>query len=213
MQLLFKLRYQRINNFEKEDLDEDERYLYLNLAVERFIKQKYAGSENGVAFEQSNKRFSDLRTLIKTSGSLSLTTITEISNGKSFTVPSDFYYPVTFLCDVTRTDTTPTNFWIDGELIEHNQIGDFLKTGFNPPVIKKPKILLEGTLGIALYEQTLSNIIVKYIKSPVVIASGTDCDLPSNTHEEIVNLAVLLAQDTIADERFQLTEKELSKVQ
>jgi hypothetical protein len=214
----FSLRYEQ-NSFTNDDLQTEEKVLYINAAINRFIKTRFTGNNpRGVPFEGDQKRVDDLRTLMKVGTKItSFGTPLGISNAKNIALPADYLYYVSGIAEMTNNDYDPNSSEYSCDVINHNQLGKFIKTGRNKPIIINPKVILRETGYVTLiYDPTatLTGFYFTYIKAPAVVVGGSvDCDLPTHTHEEIVDLAVKLSLDDTADLRGQLSEKNLQTIE
>ena len=207
---LFEQRY-NTSSFTNDELGVDEVYLFLNLSVERFINTRFTGNNpRQQAFEGGDrKRIEDLRTLLIVSGDItSASTNTEIPNSDNFALPADYRFYINSYSNIDKTinGTARTNAWVENDKIENDEVSEFIDTHYNRPIIDNPKAVLRSGVNLTILidtETTLNKIKIQYIKQPDVIASGTNCNLPDQTHEEIVEGAVTIALEPTESKRFQ----------
>lgn len=217
MLIYFKERY-NLSKFANQGKLNSELYLYLNAAVNIFVKTRFTGNNpRQIAFEQDIKRRDDLRTLIKKSSALSSSaTSVEVPNGKQYTFPNDFLFFVKGYCNIKIGETDRWFSCIDIPTLESYR---FISTPINKPVIIEPKIFYESatTFTVLVDSDDIANLdtaIVQYIKKPNVISDSVACDLPEHTHEEIVELAVLLATEGINNlERYQTLKDHIQTIE
>lgn len=210
MLILLRERYNLSSNSNAGKQD-DELYLLLNTAIDIFVNRVFSGNnENSISFEQDNKRKNDLRTLIKNSQDLTPGNDFEpMSNGKSFSLPNDYRF-------IIKVFAKLGNDWYPCDTIENEEINKFIKTPLNKPIIDTPKVIMNDNGGITLlFDSDLSlnstKCRIKYLKNPVKIASGVNCDLPEHTHVAIVELANMIIIEGIENiNRFQ-TSNEIFK--
>lgn len=204
---------------------EDEDILYwLNVSQGELIKRKMFGSDrNPQGYGQGQKRMEDLSPLVVYSDQM----LYDETNGPLYAHSyhpnvatliiadniSDYLYYVG--CDVlisdpnAPTDTTPQ----ESILVEESVIGKLISTPYNKPVLRNSYIYLkEGEVNV-IYDAfaTVNSIYVSYVRKPLKLVltvadatSETDtCELPEHTHDEIVNLTVMLMLENIESERTQ----------
>lgn len=194
MLVYFRERYNLSSHTNLGKFD-DELYLYLNAAVNFFVNTRFTGNNSRQAnIDNDQKRNDDLRTLFTKSGSLGTGNTPEYyTNSKSFALPSDYRFLVNCF---TQID----NAWLPCDMIAEKEAKDFAKTKFNLPTLENPKAFTHNNEITILYDSDSSIntgvCVIDYIKSPTPISAGVPCNLPEHTHEEIVELAVLIATDS-----------------
>ena len=270
MHIMFKVLTDKVDtlnypNFEPEEID-----LLLNMAQERFIKQRYGTTnQKRKPIESNQKRTDDLREVVK-NGQLSVTTTQTVDNkehGFFVTLPGDYWFlineevslwskgcnPITpasgDLVDqqtyivisgsITYDSidyTAGQKFKADAGDLTYTGTGKFFeavysRTGVRPMqhddynrVINDPfgkpwpnqvarlmyesdvELLTDGTFQLDTY-------FFRYIKEPISmnITTSTNCELADQTHQEIVEMATLLALEDIESPRYQTYLGELSK--
>jgi len=218
------LKVQKINSNAFDNILSEEKDVYLNDAIEKFVKDRVEPRSNRLqlGFEQSIKRIEDLRTLI---------TVDEIDTeefgqlylegffGDSADLPADHFLPlsVTLLIQYNQdgvTFTTPsTKRVIDGvegtdyaerraaaKIVQHDDIFALLKDPHNSPHPNLGLVTIDNDEIISYTDDSFitDKVILTYIRQPaeVSLSGGTDCDLSANTHREIVDMA---AKDIKAD--------------
>jgi hypothetical protein len=215
MRTLFEQRYNN-SSFTNHELGDDELYLYLNLEIERFVNTRFTGNNvRKQPFESDQKRIDDLRTLLITSNEINtFNTINEIPNGREITLPSDYRFYVNSYCNIDKivNDIPQNGIWIINNIIRNKEIDKFIKTLYHSPIINNPKVFFRDSDKLTILideETTLNSFKIQYIKQPVKIENGVDCDLPDHTHEEIVEGAVSLALETSESSRSQTEQNKL----
>lgn len=210
MILLFHQRYDD-SSFTNPELGDDEIYLYLNLATERYLNTRFTGNNfRKMSFEEDQKRIDDVRTLLKLSSILTSFTVgVEISNSQLVDISTltdyRFYVKSFSRIDKTYKGVPSTGVWVPNKIIRNNDTDRFTKTIFNSPIIDNPRVVYRESDITVIYDEetTLTGFKLEYIKQPVVISSGTNSDLPDHTHEEIVEESVRLALETVESKRNQ----------
>lgn len=211
---LFVERYNLSSN-SNDDKDDDEIYLLINSAVNRFIKTRFTGNnERFIPFDGDQKRSDDLRTLIKKSGELSasISSIPEIPNGKKYAIPSDFMFFI-------RADCKISNSWYSCEYLPLKDVFKWVQSPVNRPIIRQAKVIYDDDSNYTILVDPdlfsgLTTSKIQYLKTPAVVSNSTSCDLPSHTHEEIVEIALGLAIDELENtERYQTHSDKLRTIE
>lgn len=198
--------------YETEEID-----LWLNIAQDRFIKQRLS------EFEKGSKRISDLRQLViseETGAVDPFVDVTKYPNTTSIELvvtgvnmlSETFMYYLSSRSKVTRTIPTITAGYVDNVQIEQIDIPNFTSTGFNSPRFKNPVCWIEGNHLYIMhddlttdYDNAAWKFHITYIKTPDVIqkpATTVPCELDDSTHQEIVDIAVNLMIENIESPRF-----------
>jgi len=193
--------------YESEEID-----LWLNIAQDRFIKQRMSD------FEHGSKRISDLRQLVTTEETAidPFTAVTKYPNTTSIDLDAKlnetFMYYISSRSKVTRTNPVITADYVDNVMIEHINIDKFTSTGFNSPRFKNPVCWIEDDYIYIMhddltteYEDAAWKFIITFIREPDVIkepATTVPCELDDSTHQEIVDIAVNLMIENIESPRF-----------
>lgn len=229
MHQAFKLKLDKTNSLEYPAFLPEEIDFWINEAIRMFVKSRtYGNNAKAEAFEQSQKRIDDLRTLVKKEW-------LNVVVGTNTTYTDDV---VVYLADLTTT-TYPYWFCMGEEVV-------IRYTDCMDVVIEKRTQITEGTidkypvdiqdpycplrlhfgearpLRIFLGDNVeftsdgnyeIIKYFLTYIKKPdeVSISTSTSTDLPEETHEEIVNIAVNLVLEDIESKRFQTQSFLLNK--
>jgi hypothetical protein len=205
MLIYFRERY-NLSKFANQGKLNSELYLYLNAAVNRFIKTRFTGNNiRQIKFEGDQKRTDDLRTLIKTSTDITkVGNLTHIVNGSTYAIPNDYLFGLNYYVlgeDVAGIENN--DIWYSCDIITTEQAEKFIERDKNKPIIDTPKIFFTDSANFTiLYDRSritggLSTARAQYIKKPTIISNSVNCDLPEHTHEEIVEIAVGLAVESI----------------
>lgn len=215
MHYLIGLRLQTINSASNLQFLSEEKDMFLNLAIEKFIKTRMNPLSNAKqqGFEDSQKRTDDLRGLvIRTSPIASAsapgTPVTTIPHSKKFILPDNYMFYVYSQSHIARTGVT-TGQWVKNTVITHAELDKFIMNAYNVPIIREPRLLFYGNNEIVVIhdnKDTLNAVEFIYIKQPARVRSipdKVDCDLPEHTHREIVDMAVGMIIETIESPRIQ----------
>lgn len=177
----------------KEDEEID---LYLNLAQSEYVDSFFLDKDGQRSIRNEEEIFDNLRTLF-TNASLTLSSYnTQIPNAKSVAFPSGLRYKLSLRVELLRSDTNPTTSWYIAKPLNPVNLHKYIYNSKNNPIIPIPyfTILENKIFVIADNESTIqTTAYIDYIKEPAIITSGTDCELPANTHFKIVERAVNIA--------------------
>jgi hypothetical protein len=215
MHIRVRQAVQRMDTFLFGDLQSEEIDLTLNIAQNRFVKQRFA------QFEQSQKRVDDLRTILRREnispvnvGGSALEN-TGIPNATRFEIPSDYLFYVHSLSYLSREGLVPS--WVGNEVIPHDMINKMVKSDFNDPIFHHPFVVFQSNnefLVIHRSTDILSEVQMVYLKEPVSIEKGEqDCELPPHTHDEIVDIAVNIIIERLEPGRVESNELQLRRTE
>lgn len=211
--------------FQTEELD-----FWLNDSVDRFVKTRYSGNNPfGTAFEQSQKRTDDLRTLIVETRLIPVASTDVFDKPNSYIVeatnfPTDYLLflndEVTITFNHTILDTsvsirsgvtecTSDSYFTKvsdpyGEHILHLDLARPLRLFSEKGV----ELITDGNYSVSYYY-------MRYIRKPAIIGliAATDCDLPEYTHREIVEMTINKLLENIESPRYQTHTVELNKIE
>ncbi len=205
----FKFRLDKIDslnypNFRPEEID-----LILNNAQDRLIKQRYGLNNNKrQSFEETEKRTNDLKNItinaILTPLAYSVNNID--TNARFFTVPTNHWFTVQERAGITclhcginvtqRVQVVPTS---------HAEISTVLKDPFKKPNSEKVlRLMIDGKIEL-VSNCTIVDYQFRYLRQPVKIdlTTSTTCELSEHIHNELVDLAVSIALESIEGKRTQ----------
>jgi hypothetical protein len=204
MQVEFERLIQLINPeyvIEKK-IDSDTIFYFLNVAQERFIKQNYLSIDNTRdSYEHLKKNTDSFKSLITTVTTSTAGTVITNQSANSYALPTNFFLYLRSSCLVTGTYmaiTTPA--LVPNKFVTQEEVENISVSYFNSPILRQPCALLtDETLDI--YHDSLTTLTacsITYIRNPLKITHTTavtdvstlTCELSSNVHQEIVELAV-----------------------
>lgn len=239
MHLAVQQGVDKINSFQADTLLSEEIDLELNKAINKFVNLKY-GKNNlyGKGFEESQKRVDDLRVLIKDVDlklSFRDTTINDINTYISTELPTDYRFLLKSLAVVTHKSTCKAldarqqkqpGFLFDTDadaiqrkasmkFIQQDDILSILSDPFNTTKKERPLITIEHD-SIIVYTNDIfiiDSVKLTYIKNPSIVSLslGVDCELASQTHQEIIDMAINSILEGISDPRYKTQQIELGK--
>lgn len=216
MHIKFRLLLDRIEADYYKNIQPEEIDLFLNDAQERFIKTRFGGNNSKrTSFEETQKRVDDLRTIVIPDVVLTLSANQSGAKpgGFFFDLPADYMFSVQEEADITFVDCRGDNKVIRLGFVP-TTLDDYNNVTKNPYQVPNPTID-EDTFGLRLMFDrlqaltfdnfTVGNYYLTYIKEPVKIdiINSVNCELPTQTHTEIVNIAVSVALEAIESPRFQ----------
>lgn len=202
-------------------LSSTEIFYWLNRGVDKFVKTRYDGYNNKFeGFEGSQKRIDDLRTLLRESV-ISTSAGTNKPNSYIATLPGDYMFSVGEEADIQYTNLqsqTITSRQGVTEIVTDryrkeidNPLSDFtlqndwaypLRLFFNTYV----ELISDG-------QYTIPTFYLRYIKIPTTIDSNNNCDLPVQSHIEIVKLAVQMFIENQVGNRYQTYSAEVATME
>lgn len=217
MQYDFKLKYNKLDSQLERNFQIPEMDWLLNKASLLFIKMiaEPRMMLNHLGFEKSQRNIDDIRTIVVTDKEVTV-------NADIVEIPSDYMFYLNSKAKVSR-GSCPTR---SCKVIVRQHDDDFEENIFYKSSYSWGEInALFTSTGIKLYggDMTIDNFYMSYIRtSPYMhnaegysisgyenfdgkVLTGTqDCDLPEHTHPEIVDIAVLLAANSVNPENYQM---------
>ena len=212
-------------DFELEELN-----FWLNVAQDRFIKQRLFGTNpKSEGFEDSSKRITDLKNIIifdevLTSTSFSTPAVYPNSIEVDLTdLVNIFLYYISSRSEVTRTNPSITDGYVDNLLINQKLLPKYIETGFNDPWFKEPVCFIsEDSLFIVhdglttAFGNATHDVTVTYVRAPDILidsSPGTGetitCELDASVHQEIVDLCVYILLENIESQRISTNIEQL----
>lgn len=216
----FKMKMDRVDSLSQQDFNLGEIDWLLNEAQLVFVKRRFSGASNPKqkGFENTQKRIDDLSTLVIKYPVQPPILTTLLDTGVYEADLSDTVYPYMFLVDAyvdLNIDSTCTITGVPLKFIQHDDLRESLRDPFNSPSLEfVPYNLGKSSSGdsssIYIYggdlpASSINSVYVEYVKYPSKMWSGgyeyldgvtyptTDCELPDQTHSEIVDIACELA--------------------
>jgi hypothetical protein len=176
----------------------EEKDIFLNFALNEYVKNKHA------EFEVNEKRREDIRTLV----------LVSTGAGVNVALPSDFLFALSLKGVFQVVDCgVPVNKERFIRPIQHDDINKIADDPFNKPTNDHPVYISTSIDYTIKSDNAPTSWTLTYLKVPVAI-DGTNnptvsSDLPSHTHEEIVNLAVRKIMASIEKETYSLQVNEI----
>lgn len=211
MQLSFKQGMDKFDSKNYPNLEPEEIDLVLNQAQDVFVKQRYGyNNTKKESFEETQKRTEDLKALVVTQNIIPLANISDNinSNANFVTLPTDHWFTIQELTNVTFTDcgiSKTEDVYTLG--IQHDDYSKLIGNPFGKPTDEKVLRLMtqEGVELLHSSTSTINYYKLRYIKRPIKI-DGTnipnvDCELSEHTHQEICNIAIMIALENIETQR------------
>jgi len=220
----FKVYYDRVTSFSAPGYREADILLFLNNAQDQFIKDKvFGGNFQPPAFEDNQKRVVDILPLTKraliASSQISPVTLFGVKAygaNKSAHLTGRGLYTVQFEIQVTRTNPVITEEYVRCEMIKSEHIGRFVQNAANRTHFIYPKLVEEVNKYYVIcdyYTDSVLNARATVVVKPYPITAGIGeydgtygagvMNLHNSVHQEIVDLAVRQALQSISDPRFQ----------
>lgn len=174
------------NDFQPQEID-----YYLNKAIHKYIKEQYSIIKTQPSSIESQYATENLRTLIN---SELIESVDESNHPNSYSVelPSDYeYFIQAYAYNDEELGPKICKF------INYSEFEEVLTTQSNEPYLRSLPVTLESNNLIIVSEEDkpIESVMITYLESPEKVVhpeSGDEenCNLPSHTHEDIVDLAV-----------------------
>ena len=183
---------------------------YLNLAQDRYIKDKYLSNPNMKAnVEMVQKKTDDLRNIIKRDTRTVFTAIaTGPSNRYLISLPDDYLFYIRADIKITRSDLPAViEEWTPVRVTDYDEVYKITTGIYNKPILPEPVIVFEESDNIVIYKDDYTTLIgpgtgggnleLTYLRQPYTmvidgagIGETITCELAEHTHEEITRIAV-----------------------
>lgn len=197
---------------------------FLNSALDKYWKTRYSGLNTKTeAFEQTQKRIDDLRTLVT---EVKFTDISKVSQKQyQVQIPNDYVLLLGDTAGITPADGIINDCWdkdsegnynihysdtIEGKIETVDRIIENSLSEYHLHYTKAKPIRLQLKDIIRLYtdgQYKVKEYILQYLRKPKYIDIHTDpfaeyIDMPEHTHLEIVKLAAQLYIENQANPRY-----------
>lgn len=186
-------------SFEPEEID-----LSINQYMRTFIKQRYGGLNiHKTGFEDTQKRTDDLRRLVKNVNLSPAISLDSKPNSAVVSLPDNYWFSIheEAVCTIGSCE----NKRLPIIARSHDQYNDFIHNPYQKPTKRKCVRMMREDYIEVIHDPTVTVTIVnlRYIKEPqeVSLTAGLDCELSSETHEEIVKGAAMFAMNLIGSNR------------
>jgi len=207
----FSQYYDKMTNLAAPGYEDSEILLFLNNAQDNFIKARTFGDNfQPPAFEDNQKRVSDVRPLVTVFKTESFTDDDSYAKARILSIPAALMFVLSMTAKVTRTEPVATSAYAGCDFIRREDAVKFDVTALNKPFFLRPKFFIEGSNATIMvdaytgyYCDTSYPCELTYIKIPTTLIAGGLCDLEAYTHQEIVDIAVREAMQVSQDQRFE----------
>ena len=215
----FELKLDKTQDYEYPSFSAEQIDFWLNDAQDRFVKSRAFGNNlKREGFEESQKRVDDLKTIVKSSS------ISPTKSGNEYIniLPNDYLYLVRHRCTVQSSNcgTQVTG----GTQVSHDELNEVILDPFWKPTYDDPVYYFEDgkLMQLGASDFTITNTNITYIKQYNRLRNGTEyvapttdvqCELPVQTHSEIVDIAVALVLENIESPRYQTNLNEITKTE
>lgn len=179
------------NLFDKDRPDPYKVIEYLNHAISRYLSKKYMpfpDFRKNIQHLKNNTM--DLREMIKEYNFFArkeYTISSELNYSENptnrfgdgvnykYNLPFDFYFPISAFGQIDRSNadvivSTDSSSWVEFEFINHAQTERYIKNGFNKPIARKPKVLIEDDKIIHFFTDgqvdDFTGIRMQYLRKP-----------------------------------------------
>lgn len=207
MQIEFERRIQLIDPqlIINEKPNSDLIFSILNEAQDRYVMMNYVGDDQlEVETNSQTKNTDSIKSLLVekelTPSSVTINGFTRYRLPYSST--DEYFLYVHSFSKVKGTYKQYKDYVkVDNQLVKYRDLGKFIKTAYNTPIIRQPAVALISDpttkymyMEVATDEYTtLGNVILTYYRKPLrfnTTNGASKCELPESVHSEIVDLAV-----------------------
>lgn len=207
MQIEFERRIQLIDPqlIINEKPNSDLIFSILNEAQDRYVMMNYVGDDQlEVETNSQTKNTDSIKSLLVekelTPSSVTINGFTRYRLPYSST--DEYFLYVHSFSKVKGTYKQYKEYVkVDNQLVKYRDLGKFIKTAYNTPIIRQPAVaLISDPTTKYMYMEvatdaytTLGNVILTYYRKPLRFNTTTGankCELPESVHSEIVDLAV-----------------------
>lgn len=184
---------------ELKDILSDEIFYWINLSIETIIKSIFGPDQSGLnQFELSQKIKDDLQSIIVSSNRTPITIVD--ASHYTVTLPTDYWFKVRETAEITYTNCKKQSTVYDTDVVEANMnnIDPMLWNPYSEHILRfgkarpirlqyndKMELITDGNYSVTKY-------VLYYIQKPAVVSPSVSCNLPSETHEDIVTMAYTL---------------------
>lgn len=236
----FNVLLDKVDTLSTPNFEPEERDVFLNNAVERYISQRaYGTNPKGEGLEETQKRLDDLKNITSNSNITTFTSTTDNKpNGYFVQLPSDYRHAIGEEVSITYTDcnSESQSKRIPVIPVTHDRYNRVINDPFSKPcedeIIRlgygadangnqRFELITDGSMTLTTYH-------LRYIKEPQKIQYGTVYDPSSSGFgtdqdgslmdddyraKEIIKMAITEALGNIESQRVLLSEKELEKIE
>jgi hypothetical protein len=220
----FKLNMDRVDTLSSTDFNKAEIDWLLNEAQLIFVKRRYSPDERKrLGFEFTQKRTDDLSTLVvkyPEQGPITPSCANGVCEVPLAALFYDYLFLIDAFCDLTEngvcTKSVPLKF------VQHDDYRESLRDPFNSPSFefipynfgKSSTQSAKSSIYIYPSSYTVDRVYIEYIKKPSRVSYGNytyidgvvyppaTCELPEQTHQEVVDIACQIASYAIENPEY-----------
>jgi hypothetical protein len=228
----FKMKLNKIDSEQYRNLRVPEIDWLLNEAQEFFIKSvAFPRVPNHLGFETSQRTIDDIRTIVVDNKQLKKDLINSEDKQKVFVLPTDYMFYISAKVTVSKTQCGLKEV----RLLIKQHDDKFEESPFDNSSFEWGDINATfDSKGLRVYSDgtfDVENVKLNYIKEPAYIHNASDfkpegqykslktglnltgrqnCELPNQTHREIVDIAVMLASSNLDMQNIQIKQGKLN---
>ena len=228
----FKMKLNKIDSEQYRNLRVPEIDWLLNEAQEFFIKSvAFPRVPNHLGFETSQRTIDDIRTIVVDNKQLEKDLINSEDRQKVFVLPTDYMFYISAKVTVSKTQCGLKEV----RLLIKQHDDKFEESPFDNSSFEWGDINATfDSKGLRVYSDgtfDVENVKLNYIKEPAYIHNASDfkpegqykslktglnltgrqnCELPNQTHREIVDIAVMLASSNLDMQNIQIKQGKLN---
>lgn len=207
----FVIRTNKIDALYNKEFTPEERDNFLNEAIIAFVNRSYNGANaKGLSFEQTQEMLDEIRTLVVHSPGdqpfIAPSSVTgEMHVFDLNTLTYDYLHFIRAVAQYSDCSKLA-----NVNMVQYDDLNFYLSNALHAPSRTWNRVIgvLSGD-NLILYGDDIEQVALSYIKYPATVNLGgyvdingvttiaVDCDLPENTHNKIIDLAVMIAQGTV----------------
>lgn len=210
--LQFKMILDKNDSLNYPNLLPEEIDLFLNMAQEIFIKQRYGiTNTKKQGIETTQKRTEDLKALIKNAVLTPLANTSENidANANFVTLPEDHWFIIEERCDIIYNDckNKSTSSRVKVITINHDEFYNCMENPYRKPNTEGVLRLMENGKVELIHssDSVVNKYYLRYLKEPIKvdISTNTTFELSPHTHSEIINIGVDMCLEDLESKRIQ----------
>ncbi len=229
----FKIGLDKVDSLSYPNLLTEEIDIFLNVAQEKFIKQRaYGNNIRRQGLEETQKRLDDLKNITSNyETSIFITNTSNKPNGAFVNLPANYKFAIEEEAIIEYIDCNNATVTGRKDVVPttHDRYNKTKKDPFNKPDNEEVlRLGFERVQGVESFElitgdgNSIITYFLRYIREWNEIQYGTQYDVPtvdidselsSHTHREIIAIAIKDALQDIESPRYPTSKNELNNIE
>lgn len=213
----FVLRTNKIDALANKEFTPEERDRFLNEAIIAFVNRSYNGTNaKRLAFEQTQEMLDELRSLVIHAPATQPWIAPQTVNDDIYVfdlnmLTYEYLHMIRVIADISGCSDR-----INVNMVQYDDLNYYLSNHLTKPSSTWKRVIgvISGDKLIIYSDKNfqIEQVAPSYIKYPAEVSLAgyvnvngdttvnIDCDLPKNTHNKIIDLAVLIAQGSLENQ-------------